>query len=178
MNSYGGAVVSSLTGTAGTRPQIAFWDYTGTQLTTAFWLVGEWESAAVSQQGTDSMTTNYQGDVVAVHFSGDYYEATVRMKPFAEWVTDNATTITNTLKSAHVIRRGFTAAITGMPVIAAGVFTSATGGIWNVGGSGVGANRWIVYSDGLDMSNAGVAGKNITLRRFPNIVATTAAIIS
>lgn len=173
MNSYGGAIVGRLNGTTGARPTITIWDFTGTSLDTA-WIVPEFVSASVSVQSKSSMTENYQGDISAVHFCGTYFEASLRVKPFAEYVTNIATTAANALKSATVIQPGFTAVITGMPIIRADPFTD----IWNVGGSGIQLNRWVIFGGNLDLSNSDAAGSVITLRRFPSIVATSQAIIS
>ena len=173
MNSYGGGILGRLNGTTGARPVIQIFDFTATDLLTA-WVVPEFVSASVSVQSKSSMTENYQGDVSAVHFCGTYFEASLRLKPFAEFVTNIATTAANVLKSATIIQPGFTAVITGMPVVRADPFTD----IWNVSGTGIQLNRWVIMSGNLDLSNSDAAGSVITMRRFPGIVATSQAIIS
>lgn len=173
MNSYGGGILGRMTGSAGARPTITVYDFTGTSLSTA-WVVPEFVSGAISVQSKSSMTENYQGDISAVHFCGTYFEASLRMKPFAEYVTSIATTEENVRKSATILQPGFTATITGMPVIRADPYTD----IWNVGGSGIQLTRWVIFGGNLDMSNSDSAGSVITLRRFPGIYATSQAIVS
>ena len=177
MNSYGGAIVGRLNATTGARPTITIYDFNGDSLNGASpvgFIVPEFVSASVSVQSKSSMTENYQGDISAVHFCGTYFEASLRMKPFAEYITNIATTAANALKSATLLQPGFTAVITGMPIVRADPFTD----IWNVGGTGTQLHRWVIFGGNLDLSNSDAAGSVITLRRFPSIVATSQAIVS
>ena len=169
MITQGGGVIGSLAAVAGTKPTITIYDHAGTSLDTA-WIVPEFESADVAVNASDSTTVNYVGNIVAVHFTGEYFECSFRLKPFATFTTDAATTLASVRKSATILRPGYTAYITGMPVIPAAPFTD----IFNCSSTTVTDGtiqtyRWIIFGNSVSLSNAGAAGKSVTMRRYPKI---------
>ena len=169
MITQGGGVIGSLAAVAGGKPVVKIYDHAGAEVTTS-WVVPEFESADVAVNASDSTTMNYEGNIVAVHFTGEYFECSFRLKPFALFDTNAATTLASTLKSATLLRPGYTAYITGMPVIAAAPFTD----IFNCSSVTVSAGtiqtyRWVIFGNGVSLSNAGAAGKSVTMRRYPNI---------
>ena len=170
MITQGGAINGSLAAAAGSKPQIAIYDRSNASLGAA-WVVPEWESADISVQASETTTVNYEGVIVGVHWTGEFIEASLRLKPFG-------TTVANALLSSTLISRGYTAVITGMPVIAAGVWTDS----FNVSSTTpsfgtLSTYRWHVVADSVSLQNAGSAGKSVTLRRYPGIPGG-AAIIS
>jgi len=170
MITQGGAINGGISAAAGSKPQITIYNLANTSLGAA-WVVPEWESVDISVQAAETQTLNYEGVIVGVHWTGEFIEASLRLKPFG-------TTVANALLSATLISRGYTAVITGMPVIAAGVWTDA----FNVSSTTpsfgtLSTYRWHVVADSVSLQNAGAAGKSVTLRRFPGIPGG-AAIIS
>lgn len=163
MNAQGGGIIGSLAAVAGTEPTITVYDHSGTSLGSA-WVVPLLEGiSATPQVEATGRLLNYQGDIVAVHWAGEYYEATFRVKPFG-------TSLANAVKSAHMLRFGFTIVTAGFPVIVGSPFTD----LLNVTTGDPGGNRWIFEGGSLELSNNSPAGRSITLRRYPKIVGGTA----
>ena len=162
MITHGGSVVGGVAAAAGTKPTFTIYDHAGTTLG-AGWIVPEFEGVDVNVQASESSTANYQGEIIAVHFSGEYFEASFRLKPFATLNSDARL-------SATILRPGYTMYVTGMPVIAAAPFTD----IFNCSSTTVSqgtiqTHRWIISSNGISLSNAGSAGKSVTARRYEKI---------
>lgn len=158
----GGAKITMLAQVAGTKPTFTATNADGTSV--SGYITPELASASLRQISDTQRTMNYQGDVVAVHSSGLYYECTFRLIPFG-------TTGANAKTSAQILSPMATFNIDGLPIVAAAPFTD----IFNVTSGGVQANLWI-YEDGatLDLSNNSDAGMSLTLRRYPSIAGGTA----
>ena len=163
MITQGQVVIGSVANAAGSKPQIIIYDHAGTALDGAAWVVPEWESVDIAQNATESTTQNYEGNYVAIHWHGAYLEVTVRVVPFG-------TTAANARLAASLIVRGYTARMTGLPVITAGAFVDALNVTTETPALGtLTSHRWIIVSDSVSLRNAGAAGKSITMRRYPNI---------
>ena len=166
MYTQGGAVIGSIAATPGTPPTMTIYDHQNNSLGSAWILSDAIESVSLSPNASSSETMNYDGNIVAVHWSGEYLEASFRIRPFAPTGVSDVATRAALVKTAYVLRFGYTAVVTGMPVIAAPPFTDAL----NVTTGDPGGNRWIVTSNALEISASSPAGRTISFRRYPKIV--------
>lgn len=166
MYTQGGAIIGSLAATPGTPPTMTIYDHQNNSIASAWILSNAIESVSLTPNATGGETMNYEGNIVAVHWSGEYLEASFRIRPFVPTGVSDVATRASLMKTAYMLRKGYTAVISGMPVIAAPPWVDAL----NVTTGDPGQNRWHVFGDGLELSASSPAGKTITFRRFPYIV--------
>lgn len=167
MITQNGAFIGRLEAVVGTPPTITVYDRSNTSLGAA-WVVPMIQSFSVNLRSVvdAEMTVDYTGDVAAVHWSGQYLEATMRVKPFG-------TTLANAIKSAHGLDHGYSVVTAGFVIIPLGPFADAL----NVaGGSSPETSRWIYTGKPVDLTGGQAAEQTITLRRFPKILGTTAVV--
>jgi len=167
MITQGGAFISRLEATVGVAPTITIYNKSNTSLLTA-WVVPLIESFQITPVAVvnKQMTVNYTGDVVAVHWSGVYLEAEIRVKSFGS-------TLADAIASSHGLEYGFTAVTSGFIVVPMAGFADA----YNVaGGSAPETSRWIYTGGPVDIRGGDAAGRVLTFSRFPKIVGGTAVV--
>jgi len=167
MITQNGAFIGRLEAVVGTPPSLTVYDRSNTSLGSA-WIVPLIQSFSVNLRSVvdAEMTVDYTGDVAAVHWSGQYLEATMRVKPFG-------TTLANAIKSAHGLDHGYSVVTTGFVIIPLGPWADAL----NVAGvSSPETSRWIYTGKPVDLTGGQAAEQTITLRRFPKILGTTAVV--
>ncbi len=167
MITQNGAFIGRLEAAIGTPPTLTVYNRSNTSLGSA-WIVPLIQSFSLSLKSVvdGDMTVDYSGDVAAVHWSGQYLEATMRVKPFGS-------TLADAIKSAHGLDHGYSVVTAGFVVIPCGPFADAL----NVaGGSAPETSRWIYMGKPIDLTGGQAAEQTITLRRFPKIIGSTAIV--
>lgn len=162
MQTQGGGIVGSLSATPGTSPTLAIYDSGNVLLDASNWITPIMESLTVTPEFANTGDLlNYEGDIVAMHWCGESYRISIRVKSFG-------TTASNARISSNMLGPGFTCITGGFPVIKAGSFSD----VLNVGSGSTlpGAARLIYSGEPLDLSNTGPAGRTLVFRRCPKIL--------
>lgn len=163
MITQNGVFIGRLEATIGTAPTIKVYNASNSELTVgSAWVVPLIQSFSLQLKAVveGEMTVDYTGDVAAVHWSGQYLEATMRIKPFGS-------SLANAILSAKGLDHGYTVETAGFVQIQLGPWTDAL----NVSSSGglPHTARWIYFGKPIDLTGGQAAEQTITLRRFPKI---------
>lgn len=165
-----GAYIGRLEASIGTAPTITVFGRDDAELSLgSAWVVPLIQSFSLNLRAVvdGEMTVDYSGDVAAVHWSGQYLEATMRVKPFSD-------SLAKAILSAKGLDHGYTVKTAGFVQIQYGPWTDAL----NVSASGglPHTARWIYFGKPIDLTGGQAAEQTITLRRFPKIVGGTAIV--
>lgn len=159
-------------GSAGSRTPITFtvYDAAGTTLGSGF-VMPTVDGFNLTHGFSTNETHKGNGDIDSLTLYGEYIEC-----QFDLVFTPSGATITEAAQAAgeRSFPIGSTVSISGAPVRAFGPFTDSI----NVTSGGIEANRWIYYGGtSVRRSSTGHSTGSVTLRRYPGIAATGAAIV-
>jgi hypothetical protein len=163
---HGSTLGAKIFGTSKTTTPVSFTQYLAntTEITGSGFIMPTVSNYDLTHNASSIQSSNGSGDIDASATYGEFLEATFELVP-------QGTTIGNAELSCRIPQLGSTFVIANANVVSCGSFADAINS-----GSG---SRWIYEGGGsLRASSDGFATVSLTLRRYPNIAATTAALVS